>query len=69
LEYCTDPESESPSFTEITRTKNMIEVTFNVPPKEEFEKTLNVSKKITFKELKNLMAPILGLEVDEFKVG
>lgn len=66
--YCTDPESESPSFAEITRTKNMIEVKYNVPPKEEFDQTLHVSKKMTFKELKALMSPVVGLAVDEFKV-
>jgi len=69
LEYCTDPESESPSFAEISRTKNMIEVKYNVPPKEEFDQTLCVSKKMTFKELKELLAPVVGITVDEFKVS
>jgi hypothetical protein len=47
----------------------MIEVKYNIPGKEEFDQTLHVSKKMTFKELKALMAPVVGLSVDEFKVS
>jgi len=69
LEYCVDFDSPSPSFAEIDRTRNMMEIKFNSPGKEEAEHKLEVSKKMTFKELKELMQPMIGLPLDEFKVS
>ncbi len=46
----------------------MMEIKFNMPGKEETDKTLHVSKKITYLELKKMLQPIVGLPLGEFKV-
>jgi hypothetical protein len=46
----------------------MIEIKFNLPGKDEASLSLTVSRKLTFGEFKKLMAPMVNLPVDEFRV-
>jgi len=69
LEYCEDPDSASPSFSEIERTKNLIELKYNLPGKDEFDQVLQVSKKLTFGDLKRMIQQVINVPFEEFKVS
>jgi hypothetical protein len=46
-----------------------MELKFNLPGKEDFTESLQISKKTTFKELKEMIAARIHLPLDEFKVS
>ena len=46
----------------------MIEIKFNNIGKEEASNVLNVSKKITFGELKKMIQSTINIPLDDFKV-
>lgn len=62
-------ENSSPSFLEIERLKNLIEIKFTSPDKDEFDYVVTVSKKITLKQLKQIISEKVLLPMEEFKIS
>ena len=59
----------SPSCAEIERTRNLIDIKFNIPGSEEFSEALQLSKKVKLSELRAMIADKLHLSIDDFKIS
>jgi len=56
------------AFKDIIRAKNQIEIRYSLPDSEEYTQKIIVNKNITLKEYKDLIIPVIGLGIEEFKV-
>eukprot|EP00026_Physarum_polycephalum_P000727 Phypoly_transcript_00728.p1 GENE.Phypoly_transcript_00728~~Phypoly_transcript_00728.p1 ORF type:complete len:1258 (+),score=338.52 Phypoly_transcript_00728:104-3877(+) len=61
-------EKESPVIAALERIKNIIEVKFNLPGKEEYDQKISVDKNMSVKDFKEKIQPIVGLPLDDFKL-
>lgn len=61
-------EKESPVIAALERIKNIIEVKYNLPGKEEYDQKISVDKNMLIKDFKEKIQPIIGLPVNDFKI-
>jgi len=59
---------ESPVIAALERIKNIIEIKFNLPGKDEFDQKINVDKNMLLKDFKEKIQPTVGLPLDDFKI-
>lgn len=61
-------ETPSPSATEIERTKNLIEIKYNIIGNDEPNQLLQLSKKTTVSQLRQMLSEKLNVVIDEFRI-